>query len=273
MKNNIEKLNNKESVQVLEKRTILGKEFTIYGTFEEPLFLAKEIAEFIDYAFKDSRQIHRDVSKMLSTIDEDEKMKRTINLGGEEYSHGGIRENTECYFLTEDGLYEVLMQSRKENAKIFKKEVKGILKTIRKTGSYSLPKPMSAMELLELQYKALQETRTEMKQMVEEVKEEIVEFKEGMPLFNVDTDRIKLARNKVAVRLLGGEHSNAYKDRSLRGKVYADMQKELCRQFGVTTYKAIKHSECDEAIAVVHQYKLPKALKTEIENTNKQLRL
>lgn len=39
-------------------------------------------------------------------------------------------------FLTEDGLYEVLMQSRKPIAKAFKREVKQILKTIRKHGGY-----------------------------------------------------------------------------------------------------------------------------------------
>ena len=36
------------------------------------------------------------------------------------------------WFLTEDGLYEVLMQSRKPIAKQFKKEVKTLLKNIRK---------------------------------------------------------------------------------------------------------------------------------------------
>ena len=44
--------------------------------------------------------------------------------------------NTEYWFLTEDGLYEVLMQSRKPIAKQFKKEVKKILKSIRKNGFY-----------------------------------------------------------------------------------------------------------------------------------------
>nr|DAG21402.1 MAG TPA: antirepressor protein [Caudoviricetes sp.] len=39
--------------------------------------------------------------------------------------------------LTENGLYEVLMQSRKPIAKQFKKEVKEILKTIRKHGIYA----------------------------------------------------------------------------------------------------------------------------------------
>ena len=53
------------------------------------------------------------------------------NLG-----RGASRANTEYWFLTEDGLYEVLMQSRKPKAKEFKKEVKKILKSIRKTGGY-----------------------------------------------------------------------------------------------------------------------------------------
>ena len=38
--------------------------------------------------------------------------------------------------LTEDGLYEVLMQSRKPIAKEFKREVKKILKSVRKNGGY-----------------------------------------------------------------------------------------------------------------------------------------
>lgn len=73
---------------------------------------------------------------MLETVDEEEKLKSTLKLGGEDYSHGGIRENVEVWFLTEDGLYEVLMQSRKPIAKAFKKEVKEILKSIRKHGAY-----------------------------------------------------------------------------------------------------------------------------------------
>lgn len=137
-------------IQIIEERKVLGQDFKVYGTFENPLFLAKDVAEWIDYSFKDSRKIHRDVSKMLSTVDEDEKIKKTINLGGEHYSHGGIRENTEMWFLTEDGLYEVLMQSRKPIAKAFKKEVKKILKEIRKTGTYITKQPKEELEELKI---------------------------------------------------------------------------------------------------------------------------
>ena len=115
---------NKE-LTVIDKREILGKQFRVYGDFENLLFLAKDVAEWIDYAKTSNGRY--DVSKMLKTIDEDEKLIRKIFVSG---------QNRNMWFLTEDGFYEVCMQSTKPNAKIFKKEVKKILKTIRKTGMY-----------------------------------------------------------------------------------------------------------------------------------------
>ena len=75
---------------------------------------------------------------MLNLVDEEEKVKRFLgsNNWDTQVKHGGARANTEMWFLTEDGLYEVLMQSRKPIAKAFKKEVKQILKQIRMTGGY-----------------------------------------------------------------------------------------------------------------------------------------
>lgn len=74
---------------------------------------------------------------MLQSVDEDEKIKilNPANNDGRV-----LQANTEYWFLTEDGLYEVLMQSRKPKAKEFKKEVKKILKSIRKTGGYVVGK-------------------------------------------------------------------------------------------------------------------------------------
>lgn len=65
---------------------------------------------------------------MKINVDTEEKCTRTIITSG--------GSSTTAWFLTEDGLYEVLMQSRKPIAKQFKKEVKKILKQIRKTGGY-----------------------------------------------------------------------------------------------------------------------------------------
>lgn len=111
-----------EDLKVLDEREVLGKEFKMYGTKENPLFLARDVANWIE---------HTHITRMLSNVDEDEKIKYLCTN-----STGVLQNNTEYWFLTEDGLYEVLMQSRKPIAKAFKKEVKQILKQIRMTGGY-----------------------------------------------------------------------------------------------------------------------------------------
>jgi anti-repressor protein len=106
------------NLQVIDQRELLGKDFKVYGTFESPLFLAKDVAEWIE---------HSNSTEMLRGIDDTEKLNSTILSSG---------QNREVTMLTEDGLYEVLMQSRKPIAKEFKKKVKEILKDIRKHGMY-----------------------------------------------------------------------------------------------------------------------------------------
>ena len=96
----------------------MGKTISIYNTIENPLFLAKDVAEWIE---------HSQVSRMIQSVDEDEKLMGTIFMSG---------QRRDVWFLTEDGLYEVFMQSRKPIAKQFKKKIKEILKEIRKTGHY-----------------------------------------------------------------------------------------------------------------------------------------
>lgn len=115
----------RNELTVIDEREILGKQFRVYGDFENLLFLAKDVAEWIDYSKKSNGSY--DVNSMLRMVDEDEKLVRKISVSG---------QNRNMWFLTEDGFYEVCMQSTKPNAKIFKKEVKKILKTIRKTGMY-----------------------------------------------------------------------------------------------------------------------------------------
>lgn len=101
-------------LQVIKEQEVLGREFKVYGTVQEPLFLAKDVASWIE---------HTDLSRMVNLVDDEEKLKRTLYVAG---------QNREMWFLTEDGLYEVLMQSRKPIAKQFKKQVKTILKELRK---------------------------------------------------------------------------------------------------------------------------------------------
>ena len=102
------------NINIIDEREVLGFDFKVYGDADNPLFLAKDVANWIE---------HNKPSEMILNVDDDEKLKAII-------SHSG--QSREMWFLTEDGLYEVLMQSRKPIAKEFKKKVKEILKELRK---------------------------------------------------------------------------------------------------------------------------------------------
>ncbi len=123
-------------LEVLKQTELLGRQFTVYGTPDVPLFLANDVAEWIE---------HSNVTKMLNSIDEDEKLTSQIVRAG---------QKRECNFLTEDGLYEILMQSRKPIAKQFKKGVKQILREVRTTGGYIATKADDTPE--EIMARALQ---------------------------------------------------------------------------------------------------------------------
>jgi anti-repressor protein len=117
-------------LQVIDERQLLGRNFRMYVSYENPLFLAKDVAEWIE---------HSNSTVMLQSIDDSEKVLNNV------YTLGGSQET---WFLTEDGLYEVLMQSRKPIAKEFKKQVKQILKDIRKHGMYAKEELLDNPDLL-----------------------------------------------------------------------------------------------------------------------------
>lgn len=110
-------MNDDTTLAVVQETEILGKKIKVYNSIESPLFLASDVAEWIE---------HSQTSKMVKSVEDDEKLMGTLFLSG---------QNRDAWFLTEDGLYEVCMQSRKPIAKQMKKEIKKYLKSIRLTGA------------------------------------------------------------------------------------------------------------------------------------------
>lgn len=105
-----------KDLMTVETVHILNSDFNMYGTIDKPIFLAQDIAEMIDYSLDK-------VDQMLANVDDDEKLTDTIYRSG---------QKREMWFLTENGLYELLMQSRKPLAKAFKAEIKKILHQMRR---------------------------------------------------------------------------------------------------------------------------------------------
>lgn len=128
---------------------------------------------------------------------------------------------------------------------------------------------LSATEQLRLQNQAI----LEVDEKVEAVNQDLQQFKQDMPILGIEEDRITNAVKKKGVQCLGGKNSNAYKDHSLRQRLYRDIYRELYRQFGVSTYKAIKRSQCDIAVIIIDGYEPPLILAEQITDCNAQLNM
>lgn len=117
--------NNKELIKVISEREVCGKQFRVWNTPEEPLFLAKDVAEWLGY------EGGRVAYNMCRILNKDEKVKCTALL-----PRGDGYQRQTTLFLNEKGLYKVTMRSNKPNAIPFQDKVCEILKEIRQTGGY-----------------------------------------------------------------------------------------------------------------------------------------
>ena len=149
-------------------------------------------------------------------------------------------------FIDESNLYKTIFQSRKESAERFTDCVTGeVLPSIRKAGSYSMPKTTGG------QIQLLAQGYTELEQKVNDIKDDVSALKDNVPLYGCEIDEVQQHVRRKGVKVLGGKDSEAYRDCSIRGSVYADIYNSLKHQFGcVSTYKSIKR----KYIADVHEY-------------------
>lgn len=110
----------------LFKVKIMDNELQLYVEGNEKYFSASEVGKMLDYSIAN-------ISKMVKTVDDEEKKLEFVARNN---SMSNDKRKKEQWFVTKDGLYELLFQSRKPIAKEFKKEIKRILKEIENNGYY-----------------------------------------------------------------------------------------------------------------------------------------
>lgn len=113
----------------------------------------------------------------------------------------------------------------------------------------------------------------QIEQNVNEVKQDLKNFKDNAPLFNIECDTLQKALRGKVIKELGGKNSLAYKDKSIRTKIYIDAQNQLKREFAVQSYKAIKRCQLEDALEAINTYKVPTVYKDLIDAVNRQVLL
>lgn len=215
-------------IKVLTNKEVFGFDFNIYGTGDEPLFLAKDIAEWIG---------HSDLSRMVNLVDDEEKLKRTLYVTG---------QNREYWFLTEDGMYEVLMQSRKPIAKKFKKKVKAILKELRTNGEVKLP--TSPNEIISLLVEGQNETHLK----VETIEKDVNHLMNNQRL---DASEYGLVTKAVSERIRHIKKTYALTSSKVVNKnLYQDINTEIKKMTGVSTRSQLKQKHLDDVLDMIYHW-------------------
>ena len=214
---------------------------------DEPWFVAVDICKALELS---------NVSRAMQRLDSDERANFKL----------GVHDSDGTNCVNEYGLYNLVLASRKKEAKEFKRWIThDVIPSIRRTGGYEMPKTTAG------QIKLLAQGYSDLEQKLEGIDKDLQEFKQDMPLLAVECEKITRAVKAKGTEILGGRNSNAYRDKSLRTTVYRDIHNEIRRQFGVDTYKAIKRSQCDKAIEIINNYVPPMVLAEQIADTNAQI--
>ena len=235
-----------------------------------------ELQIFSNSEFGEIRTITKDNEPMFCLADvckaleltQPSKVKERLNSKGVNIiptlTKGGEQK---LLYINESNLYKTIFQSRKESAERFTDWVTGeVLPSIRKTGSYGMPKTTGG------QIQLLAQGYTELEQAVNSIKEDMTELKDNTPLYGCEIDEVKQHVNRKGVIVLGGKDSEAYKDGSIRSSVYSDIYKQLKREFGcVTTYKSIRRKCIDNVHKFIDDYALPMALAEQVKEANAQI--
>lgn len=181
-----------EVLTVVKETKILGQDVHLYRSIEEPLFEANEVSTWLGI---------QNVSQMLkqAEIDDTEKV---IFL---KYTLGG---NQKSLFITEDAMYEILMRSRKKEAKPFRKEIKQYLKSIRLTGA-AIPEGRE-QEMVNYYFSGLSsDLQGKIVNELIEKNKELQTFyddlmnTEGLYSMNVTAKELKIGRNTLFAYLRG----------------------------------------------------------------------
>lgn len=212
----------------------------------EPWFVGKDIAAALGY--KDT------VNALKSHVDEQDKRGwRITTPSGEQ----------QATIINESGVYSLIFGSKLEGAVRFKRWVTSeVLPTLRKTGSYMMPKLSKEMQAL-----FMLDTRTQRQE------ERLTALENTMTVDYNQQRVLRKAISRAVIGALGGEDTPAYIDNHVRSKVYSECNHDVQDWFRVNSVGNIPRKRFDEAVEYIQRWKPSTNTVMLIQQTNDQTSL
>ena len=213
-------------------------------TETETWFAAKDVCEILEI---------KNTTDALKRLEEDEVTR--FNLG----SLSG-----ETNFVNEYGLYNLVLGSRKPEAKKFKRWITHeVIPSIRKTGAYEVSQPTSTKTLL---LAALAQEERLLK-----VEDSVGELRDTMRIDGGQEFMLKKLATAKVTESLGGKKTNAYK--TVGRKAFSQFWKEFKNYFLIPRYGDLPKVRMGEAQDFIGEWTPDTALRLEIKQANQQAQL
>lgn len=188
-----------------------------------------------------------------------------------QYQHPQNKQYYKEFLLTRDGFSFTAMSFTGEKAAQWKlKYIEAFNKMEEKIKNIN---PYAGMSKELQAIFAIDKKQQQIEQDVKTVTEDLKDFKNNAPLFSIECETLQKALRGKVIKEMGGKNALAYKDKSIRTKMYIDAQNQLKREFDVSSYKAIKRCQLDDALKVIEAYKPPTVYKEVIDAVNRQMLL
>lgn len=195
---------------------------------DEPWFVASDVCKALDIS---------NPTIATQRLDSDERSK--FNLG----------RQGEVNIVNEYGLYNLILTSRKPEAKKFKRWITHeVIPSIRKTGGYQIPdNPMDALKLMF-------EAQTQTNKKVDHIQEDVKELKDNKLLnpgqYNyLGTQIRKRVRAIKEVRKLDLTSKQ-------NSKLYSFINRDLNKYVGIRTRSQFKEKDFDRALDFISEWDL-----------------
>ncbi|TWK08625.1 hypothetical protein CHCC20442_4338 [Bacillus licheniformis] len=209
---------------------------------DEPWFVAKDVCDILEI---------KNTTQAVSKLDDDERTMFNIGRQGE------------VNIVNEFGLYNLVLASRKKEAKLFKRWITHeVIPSIRKTGGYH--EPMSKEDIMI----ATLENQKEIKKRLNNVTDDVEDLKKEIDLSRTQKAKLSKIVRSNAMQAVGGKRSNAYK--TCYRKAISEHWREIKNYFEVASYEEIPKIKYEEAVEVAGMWSPSIELAYEIKRANNQ---
>lgn len=215
----------------------------------EPWFVGKDIAAALGYG--EGKSLANAVANHVDDVDKGVTEMMTP---------GGMQK---MVIVNESGVYSLIFGSKLEGAVRFKRWVTGeVLPTLRKTGSYTMPKLSKEMQAL-----FLLDDRTQKQE------QRLTALENTMTVDYSQQQTLKKAVGRVVVEALGGKTAPAYNDPHVRGKLFSECNRDVQDWFRVNSVCNVPRKDFTQAVEYIQRWKPSTNSVMLIQQTNAQTSL